>query len=144
MQSMHCLDCGEDSHPRLRRPSSLRTEGLVWTVAVAIGLSVGAWQAITTPDTGGAPVMSRLSAVAPVAQEGVPTVQSHEAPRNVVLQVGSWLVARMLEFLKVAWWALPIPLAFSLWRQRAKRPVCAHCDSRRLIPADPVYPPLAI
>ncbi len=142
MRSMHCLDCGDDSHPRLRHPSSLRTEATVWAAAIVIGLSVGAWQAIRS-DGGGVSAMAQLSAVAPAAQEAVPAVQSHEAPRNVVLQVGSWLVARMLEFLKVAWWALPIPLVFSLWRQRVKHPVCAHCGSRRLMPADPIFPALS-
>jgi hypothetical protein len=143
MQSMHCLDCGGESHPRLRHPSSLRTEASVWAVAIVIGLSVGAWQAITTSDGGGVPAISSLSAVAPAAGEAVPAVQSHEAPRNVVVQVGSWLVTRMIEFLKVAWWALPIPLVFSLWRHRSKHPVCVHCGSRQLVPAEPVYPSLS-
>jgi hypothetical protein len=145
VQSMHCLDCGDDSHPRLRRPSSLRTEATLWIAAVVIGLSAGAWQALTSAPAGTPPaMMSGLSIAAPETNEPAAAVHSHtrDAPRNAVLAIGDWLVRRVFGFLKVAWWAIPIPLAFSVWRQRTRRPICAHCGSRRLIPAEPVYPGL--
>jgi hypothetical protein len=146
VQSMHCLDCGDESHPRLRHPSSLRTEATLWAAAVVIGLSAGAWQALTdSPGAARPALLSGLSVVAPEPEEPAAAAHPHtqDAPRNVVLEIGDWLVRRMFGFLQVAWWALPIPLAFSIWRQRTKRPICAHCGSRRLTPADPVYPALS-
>lgn len=144
MRSMHCLDCADDSHPRFRHPSSLRVEASLWAVAVLIGLSAGAWQALTeSSDTAPNAVASALSIAAPASDATAsPPAITQAGPRNVVLEVGDWLIRRMFGFLKVAWWAVPIPLAFSLWRQRTKYPVCAHCGSRRLIPAASVAPTL--
>lgn len=140
MMSMQCLDCGDECHPKFRHPSSLRMEAMVWLVAVLIGLGVGAWRAVTSSAGSSFPAVSQLSVVAaPVEQPAVPTADL-AAPRNIAVQIGGWLVDRLVQFLRVAWWALPIPILFSTWRQGKKYPVCVHCGSRRLEPAAEVWP----
>jgi hypothetical protein len=133
---MECLDCGDTTHPRLRHPSSFRTEASVWGLALVIGLSIGAWHTVTTSSDAGQFSFSALSAVSEAPEQANIVSHDHGAPKNVVLQVGGWLIDRLVEFVRVAWWTLPIPLLFSVWRQATKRPICAHCGSRRLIPAD--------
>lgn len=138
VKSMHCLDCRSDTHPKLRHPSSMRAEAMVWGVALLMGMSVGLWQAATTTAAAGVPGMSRLSTVTaePVEQSAAVTHEHEPAPpRTVAVTVGGWLVERLARFIQVAWWALPIPLLFSLWRQFAKRPTCARCGSRRIVAA---------
>ena len=135
MKSMHCLDCGSDTHPKLRHPSSLRTETTVWGIALVVGVSFGVWQALAAPAAVSVPAMAQLSVVrAPVEQSSAVT---HEPapPRNIAVGVGGWMVDRFVQFVRVAWWALPIPLLFSLWRQFATRPACARCGSRRIVEA---------
>jgi len=140
VKSMHCLDCGSDTHPKLRHPSSMRTEATVWGAALMVGLSFGIWQAVTASAPVDVPAMSQLSVVTAPAEQ--PTVLSHEPapPRNIAVSVGSWLVDRLARFVRVAWWALPVPLLFSLWRQFARRPTCARCASRRIVAAELFLP----
>ncbi len=133
---MQCMDCGDTTHPRLRHPSSLRTEASLWSVALVVGLAIGAWNAVTTPSQSGQLSYSALSVVGEAPAEANVVRHDHGAPTNVVVQIGSWLLDRAVEFVRVAWWTLPIPLLFSVWRQAIRQPVCAHCGSGRLIPAD--------
>jgi len=118
----------------------MRTEATLWGVALVLGLSVGAWQAVTSSAGAGVTGMSQLSVVTAPAEAPAAQAIDHVPPRNVIVSVGSWLVGRFASFVRVAWWALPIPLFFSLWRQVARRPVCARCGSRRLIEADVLLP----
>lgn len=112
----------------------MRTEAMVWGVALLAGMSVGLWQAATTSAPIDVPGMARLSAVTAEPVEQTAAVTHEPAPpRNVAVSVGGWLVERLAEFVRVAWWALPIPLLFSLWRQFARRPTCARCGSRRIV-----------
>ena len=138
VKSMQCLDCGEEGHPRLRHPSRLRTEVTVWAVAIVFGLSAGMWQAITAPPETPPAALSQLSVVTPAAEEPNPVSPTPQGPRSAVVQIGGWLFDRFVRFLRTAWWALLIPIAFSTWRQGARRAVCVHCGSRRLIPAEPL------
>lgn len=141
MKSMHCLDCGSDTHPKLRHPSSLRTETMVWGVALLAGMSFGLWQAVTTNGPAHVPAMAQLSAVT-AAPADPPAVVTHEPapPRSIAVSVGSWLLDRLGQFARVAWWALPIPLLFSLWRQFARRAACARCGSRRIVATELFLP----
>jgi hypothetical protein len=133
---MQCLDCSETTHPKLRHPSTMRTEASLWGVALAVGLCIGAWNAVTTSTPTTQIGVSALSAVTE-APSGTNVVDhDHGAPKNIVVQIGGWLIERTVQFVRVAWWTLPIPLLFSFWRQTVKRPVCARCGSLRLIPAD--------
>jgi hypothetical protein len=138
VKSMQCLDCGEEGHPKFCHPSSLRAEAAVWAVAIVIGLSAGMWQAVTAPSDTTPSTMSLLSVVTPAAEEASTVTPALQGPRSVIVQIGGWLFDRLTRFLRTAWWALLIPIAFSTWRQGAKRVVCVHCESRRLVPAEPL------
>ena len=135
MQAMRCLDCHAETHPRWRHPSSFRTEASVWTTAVVLGHMVGAWNAITAPPASQLTQPMQLSAVtAPVDANQDPVVTGRESGRSVVMQVGGWIMQKTIAFVRVAWWLLPIPLVFSLWRQFRTVPICAHCQSAKLVP----------
>ena len=136
MRSMQCLECLEVTHPRMRHPSSLRTESSLWSIALLVGIGFGLWQAVTSAPPPTSRSLSTLSAVNEAPASEAVVTHDHGAPRNIIAQVGGWLLDRAVQFVKVAWWTLPIPLLFSIWRQVAKHPACAHCGSRRLIPED--------
>ncbi|NIM52646.1 MAG: hypothetical protein GTO22_25945 [Gemmatimonadales bacterium] len=142
MKSMQCLDCGADSHPKLLHPSSLRTEASVWAIAIVIGLFAGIWNTVTSSRASPEPPQfaQLANATAPSAEEpsAAPTTTS-EGPRGIVVQVGGWLIDRIWSFLRVAWWVLPIPILFSMWRQFSTHPACAHCGSRRLTPVEETF-----
>jgi hypothetical protein len=46
----------------------------------------------------------------------------------------TWITRKLVDFLKTAWWVLPLPILFSLWRQFRGYEVCGHCGSRELVP----------
>jgi hypothetical protein len=46
----------------------------------------------------------------------------------------TWFTKTLADFLKTAWWVLPIPIIFSLWRQFRPYEVCGHCGERELVP----------
>ena len=139
MQTMQCLDCRAEMHPRQKHPSSLRTESSIWAAAIVAGMLVGTWNAITSPTRAddAAPPMT-LSAVSAAAETPVDPQASRSntgGSRTVALQIGAWIQAKGLAFLRTAWWLLPVPILFSLWRQFRTVPVCVHCGSRDLAPA---------
>ncbi|UCG86603.1 MAG: hypothetical protein JSW71_22340 [Gemmatimonadota bacterium] len=139
MLSKHCLDCGVEAHPRLRHPSSFRIEAFVWIAAIVVGLVAGAWSAVTSSS---APSLSRaLQAITVSAAEpGEPQPESATAgsrdTESLQLRFALWARGVVADFLRTAWWVLPLPLAFSFWRQFKKHQVCAACGSRRLAPVE--------
>ncbi len=134
MQAMRCLDCRAETHPRRRHPSSFRTESSVWAGAVVLGLMVGAWNAITSPEATDLTQPIQLSTVtAPVDANQDPVVTGRGSVRSVVMQAGGWILQKTIAFVRVAWWLLPIPIVFSLWRQFRTVPICAHCQSANLV-----------
>lgn len=140
MLSKHCLECGVEAHPKLKHPSSLRVEATVWMAAILVGLVAGVWSAATSSSD---PSLSRALQVVTQSSAVEPPAESATAGnRNTQsLQVRSavWARGLLLDFLRTAWWVLPLPLAFSFWRQFKKRQVCAACGSRRLAPVQVDY-----
>jgi hypothetical protein len=136
MPVMQCVACGMEARPKSYHPSSLRAEACVWLVAVCLGLVIGVSSTIegSTADSGRS--VSALSAVvAPsVDAEPTPVPVDQGARSNPTLQVSNWIRAKVALFLRSAWWVLPIPILFSLWRQTSKRDGCPKCRSRKLIP----------
>jgi len=135
MVSKHCLACGTDAHPRSRHPSTLKTELTIWLVAMAIGAAAGAWSAVTTPSR--APLgrtMQSMALSSVQSADALParTVNDPPAAGGPGSQFLGWLLDVAVAFLKTAWWALPIPIAFSIWRQSRAHPVCRACGSRTL------------
>ncbi len=139
MQTMLCLECRAESHPRQKHRSSFRTETSLWAAAIVAGMLVGTWNAITSPtETDDAASPTTLSAVTAASEAPVDPQASASntgGSRAVALQIGAWIRAKSLAFLRTAWWLLPVPILFSLWRQFRTVPVCAHCGSRDLAPA---------
>lgn len=132
MVSKHCRACGRDGHPGHRHPSTFRTELAIWLVALVIGTAAGMWSAATSaarsPLSRAAPSLT-LSSVSAAPAEAVP----ESAPAGgTSSQTLVWLTHVIVAFLKAAWWVLPIPIAFSIWRQWSPYPVCAACGSRQL------------
>lgn len=135
MNSKHCLACGTEGHPKDRHPSSLRTEAIIWLLAIVVGSGAGLWSAITTPSP--EPLSMRAQALALSAVQHVEpapaTAPADEPSRSVAGDLIGWLLGLVLAFVRSAWWVLPIPILFSLWRQLGTRPVCRSCGSPQLI-----------
>jgi len=134
------MDCHAEMHPKGRHPSSFRTEAIVWSVTLVIGLAVGAWNAVTASSSPSAnpthPLqLSSVTASAPAEADQATPLTGRENARGVAVVVGDWLIDKTVAFVRAAWWLLPIPIAFSLWRQFRTVPVCAHCASRNLAPS---------
>lgn len=134
MISKHCLACGRDAHPRTRHPSSLRAELTIWALALAIGTMAGLWSAATSPAR--APLSQTVQAMALSAVQapdaGTPPADEAPATPASGSQTLGWAMGLVLAFLRSAWWVLPIPFAFSIWRQVRTYPVCRTCGSRNL------------
>lgn len=141
MVEKECLDCGTLGRPKHYHPSSLRTEVTVWIVALAVGAGAGVTSLFTSAGPAPkAPELQRmaLSVVGPSEAVPAPVAQPEESSTSggTGLRFAVWARDLALDFLRVAWWVLPIPVLFSLWRQVAEREGCAHCRSGRLIPVD--------
>lgn len=137
MMSKHCVECGVEAHPKLKHPSSFRTEVSIWAVAITIGLIAGTWSAASSSSvlsiSGGLPALSLSSAqqAEDPAEALAPEERNAQGP---AMRFAVWARHVVLDFLRTAWWVLPAPILFSLWRQRTKYPVCAACGSRSVIP----------
>jgi len=136
MVSKHCTACGTEAHPKRRHPSSLRTEGTIWVVAISVGLVAGTWSAATSPS---APPLSHvLSALTLSSEQSIEQPQTAQddvaAAPSLSMQLLTWTYRKILDFVRTAWWVLPIPILFSLWRQFRPYEVCAACGSRDLEP----------
>ena len=146
MVPKRCLDCGTHARPRLVHPSTLRTEVSVWLVALTVGAGAGLWSVVSTPPE--TPESSAIQRVALTVMAGAEAPPPVTAGPNLVGRNGSgwpvvfWIKDLVLDFLRTAWWVLPIPVAFSLWRQFAQREGCIECGSRRFdpLPAPPETP----
>jgi hypothetical protein len=137
MVSRHCNACGNENHPRLRHPASLKVESSIWGVAIVIGLLAGTWSAITSPKE--EPISRALQSLslttAQPADQSVadPQTTSRES-QSPGMRVADSVYASVISFLKSAWWVLPIPIFFSIWRQLKHYEVCRVCGSRELVP----------
>ncbi len=137
MVSKHCNACGADAHPMLRHPSTFKVEVSIWAVAILIGLFAGTFS-VAKSDSG--PSLSRVlqSVSLSIAQtaEQAAEVQQTEASgsQSTGVLFLTWFTNTLVDFLKTAWWVLPIPILFSLWRQFKPYEVCGHCGATELVP----------
>jgi hypothetical protein len=137
MLSKHCLECGVEAHPKLKHPSSFRTEVSVWAVAIIVGLAAGTWSAATSssaPSLSGTLPSLSLSSAQPAEQPVEALAAEDRDEQGAGMRFAIWARYVVLDFLRTAWWVLPLPILFSLWRQRRKYPVCAACGSRTVVP----------
>jgi hypothetical protein len=98
-------------------------------------VAAGIWSAVTAPTSS---PLSRtvqslaLSSVRMADAGPASTVNEDPSTGND----GTPMLARLLDvvvaFLRTAWWVLPVPIAFSIWRQWRTYPACRACGSRDL------------
>ena len=137
MLSKHCNACGADAHPKLRHPSSLKVESSIWAVAIVIGLFAGTFSAAKS---GSGPKLSHVlqSVSSSMAQHTDRPVEAQRTGTSGSQSTGmlfiSWISRTLADFLKTAWWVLPLPILFSVWRQFKHYEVCGRCGSRELVP----------
>jgi hypothetical protein len=137
MVSKHCNACGADAHPKLRHPSSLKLESSLWAVAIVVGLFAGTFSAAKR-DSG--PTLSHvlqsvsLSIAQPSEQPSEVLTTDTRGSQSTGVLFLTWFTTTLVDFLKTAWWVLPIPVLFSLWRQFKPYEVCGHCGARDLVP----------
>ena len=136
MVSKHCNACGADAHPMLRHPSTFRVESSIWTLAIVVGLFAGTLSAVKSES---GPSLSRvlqsvtLSSAQPAAQPADVQTEARGTESTGVLFM-TWITGTLADFLKTAWWVLPIPILFSVWRQFKGYEICGHCGERELVP----------
>jgi hypothetical protein len=132
MVSKHCNACGSDAHPKLRHPSSLKVESSVWAVAILVGLLAGTFSAVKSES---GPSLSRvLQSVTLSAAQPAETQTEARRSESTGMLFMTWITRTLADFLKTAWWVLPIPILFSVWRQFKGYEVCGHCGARELVP----------
>ena len=142
--SMRCLSCQAKTVPKSYARSTLSLEVSIWSVAILVGLVAGL---LSTTKASSAPpvtsemeniVLSSLSGVAPAElEEAEPAPIANITSTNKVVEIATWFSGVSFRFLATAWWAVVIPVLFSLWRQFAKYKGCRRCRSRELVPIPP-------
>lgn len=141
MVERQCVDCGTLGRPKRLHPSSFRAEVSVWFVALTVGAAAGLVSVVATSGPAPeAPELQRMALSVVGEADAIPTATEpgeSSSTGNVGLRFAVWGRDVLLDFLRVAWWVLPFPMLFSLWRQFAEREGCAHCGSRHLVAVDP-------
>ena len=56
-----------------------------------------------------------------------------------LFEISAWLSDVSLGFIQTFWWALIIPVLFSLWRQFSNYQGCRACGSKELTPLEIQY-----
>ena len=142
--SMRCVSCEAKAVPKTYAPSTLSLEASVWAVAIVVGLVAGL---LSTSRGSSVPpgtrdvenrMLSSLSGVPPAEmaeEEAAPTASITST--NMVVEIAAWFSGLSFRFLATAWWAVIIPVLFSLWRQFAKYEGCRRCRSRELVAIPP-------
>ncbi len=114
MVSRHCNACGNENHPKQRHPSSLKVPSdQPFTRALQSF-------ALTSAQPGDLP-----------AEDPQSSSRQSRSPGMRMVDTAYSIVG---NFLRTAWWVLPLPILFSLWRQRKRYEVCRVCGSRDLVP----------
>jgi hypothetical protein len=137
MVSKHCNACGSDTHPKLRHPSTFKVESSIWAMAIVVGLCAGTFSAAKSES---GPSLSRvlqsvsLSVSQPANQPADVQEANARGSESTGMLFMTWITRTLADFLKIAWWVLPIPILFSVWRQFKPHEVCGHCGARELVP----------
>ncbi len=145
MRSMRCSACQKNGVPKTQVRSSLAVEVTLWFVGIGMGLSAGWWRAISTssPRALTAEVQEiALSAISGSFVAANPVEVATETAYNtdrILFEITTWLSDVSFSFIKTFWWALIIPVLFSLWRQCSKYQGCRACGSKELRPIEILY-----
>ncbi len=145
MRSMHCSACQKNGVPKTCVRSRLAVEVTLWLVGIGMGLTVGGWRAIVTssPQALATEVQEiALSSVSGSFEAANPVAVATETAYNtdrILFEMAAWLSDVSFGFIKAFWWALIIPVLFSLWRQFSKYQGCRACGSKELTPLEIQY-----
>ncbi len=137
MVSKHCNACGSDAHPKLRHPSTFKVESSIWALAIVVGLFAGTFSAAKSesgPSLSTVLQSVSLSVAQPAHQPAEVQQSDARGSQSTGMLFMSWITRTLVDFLKTAWWVLPIPILFSVWRQFRGYEVCGHCGERELVP----------
>ncbi len=145
MRSMRCSACQKSGVPKTHVRSSLAVEVTLWIVGIGMGLTASGWRAIVASsprdlatefqEIALSSVSGSLVAANPVE---VATETTYNTDR-LLFETTAWLSDVSVGFIKTFWWALIIPVLFSLWRQFSKYPGCRACGSKKLTPIEIQY-----
>ena len=144
MRSMHCCACQKNGVPKTRVRSSLAVEVTLWLVCIGVGLTAGGRAIVTSsPHTLTTEVQEiALSSVSGSLVAANPVEVATETAYNtdgILFEATAWISDASFGFIKAFWWALIIPVLFSLWRQFSKYPGCRVCGSKELTPIEIQY-----
>ena len=144
MRSMHCCACQKNGVPKTRVRSSLAVEVTLWLVCIGVGLTAGGRAIVTSsPHTLTTEVQEiALSSVSGSLVAANPVEVATETAYNtdgILFEITAWFSDASFGFIKAFWWALIIPVLFSLWRQFSKYQGCRECGSKELTPIEIQY-----
>ena len=138
MRSMHCSGCEHNDVPKTYTRSNLGAEVTVWLCGIGVGLLSGAYRAIVSP-THPVPaeevqerMLSTVSQSFAVVDPAAVTETVYNTD-NIFFEFTAWFSDVSFGFVRTFWWALLIPVAFSLWRQFSKYQGCRACGCRELV-----------
>jgi hypothetical protein len=141
MRSMHCSGCEHNDVPKTYARSSLAAEVTLWLCGIGVGLVSGAYRALVSPSH---PVpteevqermLATVSQSFAVADPAAATETVYNTD-NIIFELTAWFSDVSFGFVRTFWWALLIPVVFSLWRQFSKYEGCRRCGSRHLAPIE--------
>ncbi len=142
MRSMHCSACHKNGVPKTCVRSRLAVEVTLWLVGIGMGLTAGGWRAIVTSSPQALTtevqeiVLSSVSGSFAAANPGEVATETAYNTDRILFEITAWLSDVSFGFMKTFWWALIIPVLFSLWRQFSKYQGCRACGSKELTPIE--------
>lgn len=145
MRSMRCSTCQKSGVPKTYVRSSLAVEVTLWLVGIGMGLTAGVWRAIGTSSPRALTTEVQEIALSSVSGSFVaanPVEVATETAYNtdrILFEITAWVSDVSFGFIKTFWWALIIPVLFSLWRQFSKYQGCRACGSKELTPIEIQY-----
>ncbi len=142
MRSMRCSTCQKSGVPKTCVRSSLAVEVTLWLVGIGMGFTAGGWRAIVTSSPQALTTevqeiaLSSVSGSFVAASPGEVATETVYNTDRILFETTAWLSDVSFGFIKTFWWALIIPVLFSLWRQFSKYQGCRACGSKELTPIE--------
>ncbi len=141
MRSMRCSTCQKSGVPKTCVRSSLAVEVTLWLVCIGMGLTAGGRAIVTSsPPTLTTEVqeiaLSSVSESLVAANPGEVATETAYNTDRILFETTAWLSDVSFGLIKTFWWALIIPVLFSLWRQFSKYQGCRACGSKELTPIE--------
>jgi hypothetical protein len=142
---MRCSACQKSGVPKTQIRSSLAAEVTLWIVSIGMGLTVSGWRAIVASSPRALTTeiqeiaLSSVSGSLVAANPVEVATETAYSTNSILFETTAWLSDVSFGFIKTFWWALIIPVLFSLWRQFSKYQGCRACGSKELTPIEIRY-----